>query len=282
MLRGIYTGASGMKVGTDMMDALANNLANVNVTGYKRDTAVQKSFPELLIRRLNDNGLYKFPFGSVETAPVVGKIGTGVEFNELYTVFEQGSMQETENVFDLSLDGEGFFTVQTPRGVRFTRNGSFTLDKSGILVTKDGYPVLGENGAIQIKENNFVIDTAGRIFINRALQDDLERLVSAEENEWEEMEQLDILRVVDFENDRYLKKEGSSLWANPPEAGASFNVDLGGSTKVLQGFLETSNVDPVREMVDMIEINRLYEANQKAIQTHDQMASRFINDVMKI
>ena len=118
MLRGIYTGASGMVAQMHRMDVLSNNLANVDVTGYKRDTSISKAFPEMLIRRINDNGVYKFPFGSVEVAPVVGKLGTGVEYNELFTVFEQGALKETSNPFDLALDGDGFFAVETPNGER--------------------------------------------------------------------------------------------------------------------------------------------------------------------
>ncbi len=147
----------------------------------------------MLIRRVNDNGLYKFPFGSVETGPVVGTLGTGVEFNELYTVFTQGALKETGNPFDLALDGEGFFAVDTQNGERYTRNGTFVLGKEGMLLTKEGMPVMGENGPISIKKNNFVIDAQGRVFQNGALSADPERLVSAEGNEWESMELVDTM-----------------------------------------------------------------------------------------
>jgi len=175
------------------LDVLSNNLANVDVTGYKRDTSISKAFPEMLIRRINDNGVYKFPFGSAEVAPVVGKLGTGVEYNEAFTVFEQGALKETDNPFDLALDGGGFFSIETDNGERYTRNGTFVLGKEGLLLTKDGMPVNGENGPIRIKKNNFVIDSTGRVFQNGAFSDDPQRLVSVEENEWEMMELVDTL-----------------------------------------------------------------------------------------
>ncbi len=282
MIPGMYTGASGMKAQMHRLDALSNNLANVDVTGYKRDLSVSKAFPQMLIRRTNDNGVYKFPFGSSDVAPVVGKIGTGVEYNESFTVFNQGAMKQSNNPFDLALNGEGFFSVETTRGERYTRNGSFHLSKEGVLVTKQGEPVLGENGIIQIKKNNFVVDKKGNVYQNAALSGDPERLVSMEENEWENLELVDTLKVVDFERPRFLKKEGDSLWKTTEEVGDMQQAALGADTKVEQGFLEGSNVNPVTEMVRMIEVNRAYEANQRTITTQDELSGRLINDVLKM
>jgi hypothetical protein len=140
------------------LDAVANNLANVDLSGYKRDTPVDKAFPEILLRRMNDDGVYRFPLGSVDTTPIVGRLGTGVELNEVFTVFEQGPLKQTENPFDLALEGAGFLSIATEAGERYTRNGSFHLNDEGWLVTKHGEPVLGENGPLQLKKNNFVID----------------------------------------------------------------------------------------------------------------------------
>ncbi|MBN2508757.1 MAG: flagellar basal-body rod protein FlgF [Spirochaetales bacterium] len=283
MIRGIYTGASGMIARMHDMDALSNNLANVDVTGYKRDTSVHKAFPELLLRRMNDDGVFRIPHGSVDVAPVIGKIGTGVEYNESFTAFTQGALKQTDNPFDIALDGKGFFTVQNPVGEeRYTRNGSFHLSPEGILTTKEGLPVLGENGIIRLKMNNFVVDKEGRVWQNSSLADDPERLVSLEENEWESIELVDRLKIVDFPRDRYLKKQGSSLWMNDRFSGDPVPVAAADGVKVQQGFLEASNVNAVTEMVRMIEINRAYEANQKVIQTHDQLASKLINEAVRL
>jgi flagellar basal-body rod protein FlgG len=264
------------------MDVLANNLANVDLTGYKRDTAVHKAFPEMLIRRMNDDHVYKFPFGSVDVAPVVGRLGTGVETNEVYTVFEQGAMQETGNDFDLALDGEGFFSVMTPQGERYTRNGSFVLGKEGLLLTKQGYPVLGENGPIRLKKNNFVVDKQGRIFQNAALAGNPDRLVSMQENEWEAVDQVDTLRIVDFKRVRYLEKQGASLWRTSDESGEAASIPEPERPAVHQGFLEAANVNPVTSMVEMIEVNRAYEANQRLIRTEDNLLGRLINETTKV
>lgn len=282
MIPGLYTGASGMKAQMHRMDALSNNLANVDVKGYKRDISVSKAFPQMLIRRTNDNGVYKFPFGSADMAPVVGQIGTGVEYNESYTVFSQGGLQQTDNPFDLALDGEGFFSVDTNAGERYTRNGSFHISKEGVLVTKEGNPVLGENGIIQIKKNNFVVDKKGNVYQNSTFSGDPQRLVSMEENEWENLELVDTLKVVDFERPRFLKKQGTSLWNTTAETGDILRAALGSETKIEQGFLEGSNVNPVTEMVRMIEVNRSYEANQKTITTQDSLTNRLLNDVLKV
>jgi len=281
MIRGLYTGASGMRAQQFRLDAVANNLANVSTDGYKRDVASFKAFPEMLLRRTEDDGVYMHPFGSGDAAPIMGKLGTGVELNELFTTFTQGAPKETTNDFDLMLEGSGFFSVATPYGERYTRNGSFILGKEGYLVTKDGYPVLGENGPINIKANNFKIDSEGRVWINAAYQDDPDQMVGREANLWEETVLLDTLKIVEFDLDRYLKKQGVSFYMETEESGPAMIINDEKRPKVLQGFLEASNIDPVVEMVQMIEVNRAYEANQKVIQTEETMLGTLINQVAK-
>jgi len=208
-------------------------------------------------------------------------MGTGVELNELFTNFSQGSPRETHNDFDMMLDGKGFFAVSTPYGERYTRNGSFILGKEGLILTKDGFPVLGENGPISVKENNFKIDPEGRIWINAAYQDEPDTMVGREANLWEEPIHLDTLKIVEFELDRYLEKQGTSLYRESETSGPAWIMSEMNRPKVIQGFLETSNVDPVLEMVQMIEVNRAYEANQKVIQTEEQALGTLINQVAR-
>ncbi|HET7839106.1 MAG TPA: flagellar hook-basal body protein, partial [Rectinemataceae bacterium] len=245
MIRGLYTGASGMSAQQVRLDAIANNLANVDTDGYKRDVAVHKAFAQLLLRRMNDDGVQTGPFGSSDVSPVIGKVGTGVENNELFTELEQGALKETQSDFDVALDGPGFIAIQTPYGERYTRNGSFVLGKEGFLETKDGYPVLGENGPIKVKENNFTIDAKGGIFINKTFQDDPFRLVSKDENTWDKLQKLDNLKVVDFQKPRFLAKQGGSLWASTEESGDAKLLAQESRPKVIQGFAEASNVNPV-------------------------------------
>ena len=269
------------------LDSISNNLANANTSGYKRDVSVHKAFPELLLRRMNDNGVIQFPYrnepvGSIDKAPVAGRIGTGVEQNEVFTIFEQGSVRQTENPFDMALEGEGFFAVDTPYGERYTRNGSFTVGSEGLLVTQQGFPVLGNDGnPIAVKENNFVVDDEGRVFANERFLDDPERLVQMMENEWDETIQVAQLRVVGMDETRYLRKEGANLWNTTRESGDARELIDTERPVVLQGFLENANVNPVTEMTQMIEVNRAYEANQKVVQSQDESTARLLNAIMR-
>jgi flagellar basal-body rod protein FlgG len=179
------------------------------------------------------------------------------------------------------LEGKGFFTVATPWGERYTRNGSFILGVEGFLETKEGYPVLGENGPIRVKANNFKVDHEGRVWINAAYPDEIEVVVGRASNQWEETVLLDTLKIVDFEIDRYLEKQGSSLYRESETSGPATIIGEDRRPKVLQGFIEASNVDPVVEMVQMIEVNRAYEANQKVIQTEEAALGTLINQVAR-
>jgi flagellar basal-body rod protein FlgG len=288
MLRTWFTGASGMRAQQFNLDAVANNLANVDSTAYKRDAALHKAFPELLIRRMDDDGLGLNPFGSNDAAPIIGRLGTGVELNELFTDFQQGALKESGSSFDVALDGKGFLAVATPQGERYTRNGAFVLGKEGILETSEGFPVLGEkNEPIRVKENNFRIDKDGGVWINAAISDDPNVLISQAANNWEDPQLLDYLKIVDFDTadgfngDRHLQKQGSSLWKTNEIAGEPHIMEEN-RPRILQGFTEASNVEPVAEMVRMIEIQRAYEANQKVIQNADSLLGVLINQVGRI
>lgn len=253
MIRGWYTGASGMNAQQNRLDAISNNLANVDTAGYKRDITVSKSFPELLIRRTNLDGVYETPFGSAEAAPVIGKLGLGIETNENYTDFAQGSFRQTDQNTDVAFGGKGFFAVQTPLGERYTRDGNFIIGKEGILETKDGYPVLGEKGFIRVENDRFTVNEDG--------------IISSQEDS----EVIDRFKVVRFDNERYLKKMGNNLYSSNEISGLTHIAEGSERPKFLQGYMETSNVNVVNEMVQMIEVNRAYEANQKTITSEDSM-----------
>lgn len=269
------------------LDAISNNLANANTVGYKRDVSVHKAFPELLLRRRGDEGVIQFPLrgeplGSIDASPVVGRLGMGVEQNEVFTIFEQGAVRETASRFDLALEGEGFFVVDTPFGERYTRNGSFTIGPESLLVTQQGYPVIGTDGnPIRVQENNFFVDEAGRVFANEEFLNNPDRLVEMRENGWEETVQTGQLALVTMDQTRYLQKEGANLWNTTRDSGDAFPALEQQRPVVLQGFLETANVNPVVEMTQMIEVNRAYEANQKVIQSQDQSTARLISEVMR-
>lgn len=254
MVQGWYTGASGMAAQQNRLDAISNNLANVDTNGYKREVAVNKNFAELLMRRMNADGESTFWGGSFDVAPIVGKVGLGVETNEIYTVFEQGSLKNTGAATDMALVNEGFLCVKTPAGERYTRNGNFLIGKEGILETKEGYPVLGENGIIRVQDKNFKINDDG--------------IITADDNQV-----IDRLKLVRFDNERYLKKQGENLWVDTDISGKAYIAEGKERPGIIQEYVETSNVNVVNEMVQMIEVNRAYEANQKTIQSEDTMMS---------
>ncbi len=275
MVKGLYTGASGMIALQESMNSISQNLSNVNTDGYKRETAVMKAFPEMLARRVNDDGQVVFPLGSYDKAPIAGKIGTGVEYNESYIRFEQGSLSQTDAEFDFALEGDGFFTLETPTGIRYGRNGKFTVSSDGYVVDNNGNYLLGDEGRLQIARNNFKVDKEANITINPTVAFD--EFTTLAGNEWAPEQSLGKLKIVDFKHSRYLVREGNHLYAETKYSGAAEDLE---NPKVLQGFLEKSTVQPVDEMVKMIEVQRLYEASQKVIQTEDELLNQVVNKVM--
>lgn len=256
MIRGLYTGASGMLAEMARTDVISNNMANVNTTAFKKDRTIFRAFPEMNIHRIHDPvpaGLDKV----VDPRPFIGMMGTGVMLDEVNTDFNQGHLITTSNPLDLAIRGEGFFQVQTPEGIRYTRDGSFSLSSNGYLVTKEGYYVLGENGPLQLLQTgDITISQQGEVFVND--------------------EYIDRLNIVTFADLNQLQKQGDNLYFTDAVPEPLQDAD------VVQGALEGSNVSIVAEMVDLISAFRAYEANQKVIQTHDTTLDRAINDVGRI
>jgi flagellar basal-body rod protein FlgF len=247
MIRGIYSSASGMMAEMTRTDATANNLANANTTGYKKDVAVSKDFASVMITRINDG----------QNADI-GSLGLGTVIDEVAVDQEAGTIRTTGNDLDMAVDGKGYFAGQTPNGVRYTRNGTFTRSSQGELVTQDGYQVLGQNGApIRLTGTKFVVNADGAVFNNGI--------------------QTGQLQVVDFADERQLTKEGASLFV---AAGNAQQQPASGSVR--QGTLEMSNVNVVAEMVNLITGYRAYETNSKAVQAHDQLLDKAVNEVGKV
>ena len=198
--------------------------------------------------------MYSVPDGSADAAPIIGTLGIGVEINENYTDFSQGSFKLTNTKTDIALGNEGFYVIDTPYGERYTRNGNFFIGKEGILETKDGYPVLGENGPIYVENDHFMVNQDGIILS-------------------EDGQEIDRFQVVRFDNERYLEKMGNSFYKANENTGPAHIAEGDERPRFVQGYTETSNVNVVNEMVQMIEVNRAYEANQKSIQSEDSMLS---------
>lgn len=255
MLEGMRMATQGMLAMMAKQDVVANNLANVGTTGYRKDTLLVSSFSDVLNREMG--------FTGTDTQggymPVGGGIeSTGMLFTQTATHYAQGSLKATDNNFDLALDdnGKGFFTIQSPEGIKFTRNGAFRLSTTGYLITADGSFVLGQKGPIKVKGSNFEVTNEGVVKI--------------------EGKEVDRLLITSFTDTRVLQKVGDANFV------ASSGGAVSGDYRIKQGYLEMANVNAVKEMVDMMTIMRAYEANQKILQTQDQMLAKSTNEVGKV
>ena len=247
MIRGLYTSASGMIAQMAKNDVAANNLANVNTTGFKKDTAIFRSFPEMLLKRINDPD-------KTASRPIIGNLGTGAVLDEVITNNSQGSLQETGAPLNLAIAGEGYFVVKRDGKELYTRNGNFTLDNQGFLTTANGDRVQGQSGDIQINGKQVSVDLKGAIIVDK--------------------NSVGTLRMITVQDPKQLVKLGDSFFT-----GGQAQAFKG---EVRQGFLEASNVNPIVEMVDLISIMRAYETSQKAIQAHDQLLDKAVNEVGRV
>ena len=216
-------------------EIIANNLSNAQTAGFKKDVPVfHKVFSE---------AFSSYPLGEFETS---------------VTSFQQGELQATQNPLDLAIEGEGFFKVKTPQGIRYTRSGHFRLDREGILVQDSGYPVLGRAGEINLRGKQFSVDKDGTVLVDGASRDKI--------------------ALVTFADLKGLKKEGQSLFkleSEQEEKGVS-------QAQVHQGALELSNINIMEEMVRMIDALRSFEACHKIVQVQDEMDAKAVNDLAKV
>ncbi|MGD9172713.1 MAG: flagellar basal-body rod protein FlgF [Desulfobacterales bacterium] len=249
----IYMSATGALAYEKRLQLLSNNLANVNSVGFKKDRSRFRAF-ELAEM---STGARRPASWQQSQAP-----DYWMEFST-YTDFSAGTIKKTDSPFDLALSGTGFFCVQTPDGIQYTRRGDFTVNADEVLVTQEGWPVLGKGGEIQIK-------------MAKPADDNREFSVSEDGYITVDGSQVDRLRIIDFTQSHALEKAGHNYYrALKPNALQELDEGL----MVSQGFLEMSNVDTVRMMTEMIEVLRGYESYQKMMRSIDDMNSRLIHDV---
>lgn len=259
---GLYTATTGMLVQELRLDYAANNLANVNTIGFKNNIGAVKSFPQMLVHRINDTYLDTSGVeGSMDLRPLIGMSSMGAVVDEIATDFTKGDIQMTGHKYDLSLDGHGFFTVETPYGERMTRAGNFIVNANKQLVTKDGYRVMGENGPIIVDGLNFSVDEQGVVYIGQNSD-----------------EYVDRLKIVTVDDYKTIKKVGHNLYMVPKEHPQPYVTP---AVTVRQGTLEMSNVNAVAELRQMIDVMRMYEANSKVIQTKDQLIGKAATEIGK-
>ncbi len=245
MLKGLYTAYTGMLNEQNRMDTLTNNLANASTVGFKKEGATSQSFDSILTVKIKDQSI------GLQNVQKLGTNNPGVKIGENYTDYAQGSFRVTDNTYDLALAGEGFFAIEFTNkagetSTMYTRNGQFTLNKEGYLVTEDG---------------DYVLDTQNRrIQLNTLIDSHIDSNGTIRQNDTV----VATIQVTDFEDYNYLEKYGETYYR--PVEGAQTTP---ANADVKSGYLEMSNVQVVSEMVNLIAITRAYESNQKIIQTYD-------------
>ena len=256
MLRSLYTAATGMQAEQLKMDTIANNLANVNTTGFKRTRAEFQDLLSETIVQAQPAG----PQGGGQPAPL--QVGLGVRTGSTTRSMAQGDMVSTQNQYDVAIEGNGYFRVQRTNGdIAFTRAGNFRVDDTGRLVTQrgellePGITVPPDTIAVTVQPDGTVLAKVP----NRTDQTTLGRI-----------------DLTTFTNPGALEAIGGNLFQPTAASGQELQVHPGdqGVGTLSQGFLETANVQAVVEMVDMISTQRSYEMNSKVIQTADQMLQR--------
>ncbi len=249
-MRGLYNAAGSMLVNQVRLENISNNLANINTPGYKRNEIVVRTFPEVLLYRtekISDKGK--------ATATPVGRAAENVAVEETYLVNTPGAVLPTGRPLDLALQGPGFFVVEAPQGVRYTRDGHFQISAEGNLVNSQGFLIRGEFGPIALAGEKPEVDSSGNIY---------------EEGEW-----IGRFQIVDFAPEYLLVKDEYNLL----QASGDATPQAAEETEVLQGYLEESNADLARQMTDLIKVRRSYEAAQKIFQAYDRLLSRSANEL---
>lgn len=236
------------------VEVVSNNLANMNTTAYSRR---RTEFHDLLYQNLRRIGSTSSDAGTIVPSGV--QIGLGTKLAAVYRIHEQGNLTPTDNSFDVAIQGEGFFPINLPTGeTAYTRDGTFQLNANGELVTHDGYTV---GGGITVPSDaiDVTINASGEVLAK------LQRQVN--------LSNVGQIQLATFPNPAGLQAEGNNLFTETPASGTATTGTAGqaGYGSLLQGFLETSNVNAVEEISNLISAQRAYEMNSKVIQTSDDM-----------
>lgn len=240
MIRGIYKNASSMQYLESRLEVVSNNLANSNTNGFKRSGVLfDQVFNSEQHLVANNTPNIKLPDGEIKT----------------YQDSEQGSLRETGNTLNFAINGTGYFTIQTPNGTAYTRDGQFSINGQGMLVTSDGYNVLGESGPITVGQKDMAVSDAGDIMVDGNV--------------------INKFQIKNFDT-RESKQIGNNLYKLADDSAAKTVAST-----VKQGYLENSNVNVVEEMVSMITTQRYYEANHRVLRAQDDTLSKAVNEVAR-
>jgi len=256
MMRSINIAGTGMLAQQLQVEVISNNIANLNTTGFKRSRA---EFQDLLYQNARRVGTPSSDAGT--TVPSGSQIGLGVRTAAVYRMHEQGNLLPTQNPFDMAISGNGFFQIDLPNGeIAYTRAGSFQLNQDGTLVTADGFTV---RPGITVPNNaqSVTINPNGQVSVKISVHDETKKIGQ--------------LQLSTFINETGLQAIGNNLFLETTASGQPQDgvpgIDNRGT--VLQGFLETANVNVVSEITALISAQRAYEMNSRVIETSDQMSS---------
>lgn len=243
MIQGIYLASQGMTMLLQKQDQIANNLANIHTTGFKQSGLFAKSYEKYVS---NDQ---LQPFANRE-----------IKADEVYVDYSQGHLRQTNQPFDIAIHGSGFFKIMSKDGIGYSRNGNFAVDHEGFIVTSEGNKVLGKDGFIQIERDLPVqITDKGEVLQGK--------------------ESKGVISVVDFKRPYEMQRIGDSRF-KPIQPDNIETKSPGYSLK--QGYLEGSNVDMIKNMVQMISTYRNFEADQKALQAQDETLDKSVNQVSRV
>ncbi len=256
MIRSLWISKTGMDAQQSQLDVISNNLANVNTTGFKRSRAV---FEDLLYQNVREPGAQS---SQQTTLPSGMQIGTGSRVVATERLHTQGNLQQPGNATDVAINGNGFFQVQMPDGtLAYTRDGNFRVNAQGQLVTSNGYPL---QPAMAVPQNATSLTIAK------------DGVVSVTTPGTVNHTQVGTFQLANFINPAGLRSLGENLYAETEAAGTANLATPGanGTGVLSQNYVETSNVNVVEEMVNMIQTQRAYEINSKSVQTSDQMLEK--------
>lgn len=259
MIRSLFTGASGMIAQQLNLDVIANNLANVNTTGYKKSKA---DFQDLMYQQVQEPGVAD---GQTGNSPTGIQVGLGVRPAAVGKIYSQGDFESTSNPFDVAIEGDGFFEITQPNGeTAYTRSGAFKVDANGSLVTSDGHQL---NPGFTVPP-----DAVGVIIAE-------DGIVSVRQPGVAAPSQIGQFQIARFQNPAGLRSRGNNLLEETESSGPATLTTPGedGAGSLAQGFLESSNVSVVEEIVSMVTGQRAYEANSKSVTTADSILNTAIN-----
>ena len=259
-MRSLDIAGTGMQAQATNVEVISNNIANMTTTGFKRRRA---EFQDLIYQNLRRVGSNSSDAGSV--VPAGAQVGLGVKTAAIYRINEQGNLQQTSNAFDMAIRGNGFFQVTLPSGeTAYTRDGTFALSAEGQIVTADGY-VVQPGVTVPANATNVTINASGQVQVTLDGQQ-APALVGQ-------------IQLAVFPNAGGLDAQGDTLFLATTASGAAVTGTPAspGFGSVLQGFVETSNVNVVSEITNLITAQRAYEMNSKVITTSDQMLSTLTN-----